>query len=56
MESQEILSQASFIARSARANAERAEIEETVRNFEASDSPVLRSLARTYRLLQHPFK
>jgi hypothetical protein len=55
MESQEILSQAAGIVRAALARAERADLEKSVCEFEKSEVPVLRSLARTYRMLQRPF-
>lgn len=56
MDSHQALSQAKEIARDALAQVERAELEETVRDFETSPVPVLRSLARTYRMLQNPFR
>lgn len=55
MEPQDILNQAATIARDAHAKAERADLEDTIRKAEASDVPVLRSLAKTYRMLQRPF-
>ncbi len=55
MEPKDILNQAAVIARGARATTERAELEETIREAENSDVPVLRSLAKTYRMLQRPF-
>lgn len=55
MEPLDILNQATTIARVARANADRAELEEAVSEAENSDIPVLRSLARAYRMLQRPF-
>lgn len=56
MEHNDILSQAAAIARSARTQTDRPDLEETVRKFEQSDVPVLRNLARTYRMLQNPFQ
>lgn len=47
--------EAAAIARGARTNSERAELESTVQEFERSTVPVLRSLARAYRMIQHPF-
>jgi hypothetical protein len=55
MEPKEILSQATTIARDAQAQAQRVQLEETIREAENSEVPVLRSLARTYRMLQRPF-
>lgn len=55
MNPNDILNQAKAIARDARTTTERVEFEETVRDLENSDVPVLRSLARTYRMLQRPF-
>ena len=55
MEPQDILSQAAAILQRARAEARWADLEETVRELEQSPVPVLRSLARTYRMLQRPF-
>jgi hypothetical protein len=50
------LSEAASIARAARLNADREDIEEAVRDAERSTVPVLQSLARAYRMLQNPFK
>ena len=55
MEPQDILSQAAAILHRARAEARWADLEETVREFEQSTVPALRSLARAYRMLQRPF-
>lgn len=55
MEPTDILTQAATIARDARKTVELAQLEETVHELETSDVPVLRSLARTYRMLQRPF-
>jgi hypothetical protein len=55
MDPKDILNQATTIARVALAEAERVKLEETIREAENSDVPVLRSLARTYRMLQRPF-
>lgn len=55
MEPKEILTEAADIARNAQRDAERADLEQTVREFESSTVPALRSLARAYRMLQHPF-
>lgn len=55
MEPQDVLSEAAAIARGARNEAERAELENTVNEFENSPHAVHRSLARAYRMLQRPF-
>ncbi len=55
MDPRDILLEATAIARDAQTKFERQEFEETVRELEDSDVPVLRSLARTYRMLQRPF-
>ena len=55
MEPNDILLQATTIAREAHAKANRVDLEETIRRAESSDVPVLRSLAKTYRMLQRPF-
>ncbi len=55
MEAKDILIQATTIVRDARAKAEHAELEEAIREAEHSEVPVLRSLAKTYRMLQRPF-
>jgi hypothetical protein len=52
MERQEVMAEASAIARGAYAKARDAEIERTVREFERSDVRCLKSLARLYRLTQ----
>jgi hypothetical protein len=54
MDSHEVLSQATIVAREALAKAKRADLEETVRDFESSPIPVMRSLARVYRISQYP--
>jgi hypothetical protein len=54
MENPEILSLASDIARNARTQADRADLEATVDEFERSEIRSLRSLARVYRMLQWP--
>jgi hypothetical protein len=54
MENPEILSLAANIARNARAQADRADLEATVEEFERSEVRSLRSLARVYRMLQWP--
>lgn len=55
MEPKDVLSQATEIARDARKDTERAELENTVTEFENSPHAVHRSLARTFRMLQRPF-
>lgn len=50
------LSEAVSIARGARLNIEREDIEEAVREAEGSSVPVLQSLARAYRMLQNPLR
>ena len=55
MESQEALFQATEIAKVAFARAQREDAEINVQAAERSESPVLRSLARAYRMLQNPF-
>jgi hypothetical protein len=54
MENPEILSLAADIARHARAQADHADLESTVEEFERSEIRSLRSLARVYRMLQWP--
>lgn len=54
METPEILALAADIARDARAQAERADIEANVEKLERSEIRSLRSLARVYRMLQWP--
>jgi hypothetical protein len=54
MENPEILSLAANIARNARTQAEHADLEATVEEFERSEVRSLRSLARVYRMLQWP--
>lgn len=55
MEDQEALFQATEIARFALAKAKRADAETNVQHAEESELPVLRSLARAYRMLQNPY-
>lgn len=50
------LSEAKAIARTARMTARQADLEESVQHAERSTVPVLRSLARAYRMLQNPLK
>ena len=55
MEHEEALIKATEIARSAFIQAQHDNVEQNVRLAEQSPSPVLRSLARAYRMMQRPF-